>query len=312
MNVENLLIDYLEFCEIDKNLSQDTIKMYHYYLNDFLAFSKSHLEKPVVSVKDISLELIQKYRINLNRRISAKSHESLKRNTQKTFLVAIRAFLKYLIVKRSLDTVAPAQIDLGKDEARVPKYLNGEQLERIMDVQNLDKRSGVRDRAILEVLFSTGLRVSELVKLNRDSINVETREFAVVGKGRKLRTVYLSQEAIKWLDKYFQTRNDDFKPLFLRYSGRKMKTEDVDGASLRLTVRSVQRLVKKYALKSGISVDATPHSLRHSMATNLLLNGADLRSVQELLGHTNVSTTQIYTHITNKRLKDVHDLYLKK
>lgn len=310
--LNSLITDYLEFCEIDKNLSQSTIKMYDFYLKDFLDFLKSHLNSESPSAGDLNLDNIQKYRINLNRRISYKSNETFKKNTQKTFMVSLRAFLRYLIVKKGLQTVAPEQIDLGKSEARVPKFLNNEQLERIMSVQNLDKRSGVRDRAILEVLFSTGLRVSELVKLNRDDINYDTREFSVVGKGRKLRTVYLSDEALNWLERYLSTRSDKFLPLFLRYSGKKMSIDDPDGQSLRLTVRSVQRLVKKYVGRSGVGVDATPHSLRHSMATTLLMNGADLRSVQELLGHSNVSTTQIYTHVTNRRLKEVHDKFLRK
>lgn len=309
MSLESLIVDYLEYCEVDKNLSQSTIKMYHYYLNDFLAWLKSFSGKQEVSEDDLKLDSIHKYRVDLNRRISIKSNESYKRNTQKTFLVALRAFLKYLIVKKNLNVIAPEQIDLGKAEARVPKFLNDEQLERIMSVQNLDKRSGVRDRAILEMLFSTGLRVSELAKLNRDDLNLETREFSVVGKGRKVRTVYISPAAAEWIGRYLQTRTDDFKPLFLRYSGKSMEVEDVDGESLRLTVRSVQRLMKKYVMRAGISVEATPHSLRHSMATNLLANGADLRSVQELLGHSNVSTTQIYTHVTNRRLKEVHDKF---
>ncbi|OGC49785.1 hypothetical protein A2716_00270 [candidate division WWE3 bacterium RIFCSPHIGHO2_01_FULL_40_23] len=312
MGLDKLIIDYLEYCEVDKNLSQGTIKMYHFYLNDFLNWSKQFLRRDVVNVKDVTLDLIQKYRVNLNRRISGKSRESFKRNTQKTFLIALRAFLRYLIIKKGLDVPAPEQIDLGKSEERIPKFLNDEQLDRIMSVQNLDKRSGIRDKAILEMLFSTGLRVSELVKLNRDDINFNTREFSIVGKGRKVRTVYLSETAASWLLRYLDTRRDEFSPLFLRYSGRQMDSDDLDGESLRLTARSVQRLVKKYVLRAGISVDATPHSLRHTMATTLLANGADLRSVQEILGHSNVSTTQIYTHVTNRRLKEVHDKFLKR
>ncbi|MBI4091481.1 tyrosine-type recombinase/integrase [candidate division WWE3 bacterium] len=312
MSLEKLLIDYLEFCEIEKNLSQSTIKMYHFYLNDFLSWARRRLEKNEILKEDVTPELIHKYRVDLNRRISSKSREGFKRNTQKTFLVALRAFLKYLITKRNLEVVPPEKIDLGKSEPRIPKFLDNEQLDRILSVQNLDKRSGVRDRAILEVLFSTGLRVSELVKLDRDQINMVSREFGVMGKGRKVRTVFLSDSAVYWLERYLVTRSDKFTPLFLRYSGRKMRIDDVDGESLRLTQRSVQRLVKKYVLRSGISVDATPHSLRHSMATSLLANGADLRSVQEILGHSSVSTTQIYTHVTNKRLKEVHEKFLKK
>jgi len=311
LNLDELLIRYLEYCEIEKNLSQSTIKMYHYYLSDFIGWASNYLgsEKPAVS--DLSYELIKKYRLALNRRISSKSQESYKKSTQKTFLIAIRAFLKYLIVEEDIDIISPDQILLGKSEDRVPKVLNEEQMEQLFSVQNLSKKSGIRDRAILETLFSTGLRVSELISLDVSDINLQSGEFTVVGKGRKVRTVYLSDAAKHWLKRYLSTRNDDFSPLFLRYSGKKMDEGDFEGESLRLTVRSVQRLVKKYILRSGIAVDATPHTLRHTFATGLLREGADLRSVQELLGHSNVSTTQIYTHITSQRLKDAHRKYHK-
>jgi site-specific recombinase XerD len=285
--------------------------MYHFYLSDFLGFSQEFLGKEEVTETDLDSELIKKYRLELNRRLSSKSQQEYKKSTQKTFLVALRAFLKYLIVEENLDVFPPEQIILGRAEARVPKVLNEEQLERLFDVQNLNKKSGIRDRAILEVLFSTGLRVSELVKLDVNDINLKTGEFAVVGKGRKVRTVYLGDSAKEWIRRYLSTRHDEFAPLFLRYSGKKMDEGDIDGESLRLTARSVQRLVKKYTLRAGIAVDATPHTLRHTFATGLLREGADLRSVQELLGHSNVSTTQIYTHITSKQLKDVHKKFHK-
>lgn len=309
--LDKLLIKYLEFCEIEKNLSQSTIKMYHFYLSDFLNFARETLGKDSVGPSDLDSDLIKKYRLALNRRLSMKSHEEYKKSTQKTFLVALRAFLKYLIVEEGLDVVPPEKIILGKAEARVPKVLNEDQLEQLFAVQNLNKKSGVRDRAILELLFSSGLRVSELVKLNADDLNLKTGEFTVVGKGRKVRTVYLSEAATNWLRRYLSTRADEFIPLFLRYSGKKMDDDDIDGESLRLTARSVQRLLKKYVTRAGLSVDATPHTLRHTFATGLLREGADLRSVQELLGHSNVSTTQIYTHITSKQLKDVHQKFHK-
>lgn len=305
-NFDDTLLKYLEYCEIERNLSQNTIKMYHFYLTDFSTWAKEFLKKDAFTLKDIDEELIKKYRINLNRRISSKSNMEFKRSTQKTFLVALRALLKYLVVEEGLDIISPEQIILGKAEDRVPKVLNTDQLRKMFEVQNLDRKSGVRDRAILETFYSTGLRVSELVALNRDAINLNTGEFTVIGKGRKARIVYLSPEAIKWLKKYLAARADPFIPLFIRYSGKKMQENDFDGESLRLTPRSVQRLVKKYVRRSGLSVDATPHTLRHTYATGLLSKGADLRSVQELLGHSNVSTTQIYTHVTNPQLKDVH------
>jgi site-specific recombinase XerD len=311
MNLHRHLINYLEHCEIEKNLSPNTIKMYNFYLTDFIEWCQSYLGKDEIDVEDASHELVRKYRLDLNRRISYKTNEEIKKSTQKTFLVALRAFLKYLVVEEGLNALSPDKILLGKPDPQIPKVLDAEQLERLFAVQDLNKRSGMRDRAILEVLFSTGLRVSELVALNIEDINLNTGEFAVVGKGRKIRTVYLGGSSKEWLRRYIGTRRDSFKPLFLRYSGKKMDTDDVDGDTLRLTVRSVQRLVKKYVLRAGISTDATPHTLRHTFATGLLREGADLRSVQELLGHSNVATTQIYTHVTNKQLKDVHKKFHK-
>lgn len=310
-DMQKLLIRYLEHCEVEKNLSQSTIKMYHFYLTDFLGWVGSNLSTNVVAPLDLTDELVRKYRVDLNRRISTKSNLEFKRSTQKTFLVAIRAFLKYLIVEEKLNVLPPDQIILGKSDERIPKVLDDEHMKILFSMQDLNRRSGIRDHAILEMLFSTGLRVSELVKLNRDDVNLESGEFSVLGKGRKVRTVYLSDSAKSWILRYLSTRNDIFKPLFLRYSGKKMEEADLEGESLRLTVRSIQRMIKKYIQRAGISVDATPHTLRHTFATGLLREGADLRSVQELLGHSNVSTTQIYTHLTNKQLKDVHKKFHK-
>jgi site-specific recombinase XerD len=285
--------------------------MYHFYLTDFAQWSKNFLKKDTFTIGDINDDIVREYRINLNRRISSKSNLEFKRSTQKTFLVALRAFLKYLVVEKSIEILPPEKVILGKSEDRVPKVLNAQQIKKLFEVQNLDKKSGIRDKAIIETLYSTGLRVSELVALNRDEINLDTGEFTVVGKGRKARTVYLSPEAIKWLKRYLSARADPFVPLFIRYSGKKMQENDFDGESLRISPRSVQRLIKKYVKRAGISVDATPHTLRHTYATGLLSEGADLREVQELLGHSNVSTTQIYTHVTNKQLRDVHRKYHK-
>ncbi len=309
--LDEVIIQYLEHCEIEKNLSQSSIKMYDFYLKDFEEWTKDHLSKDKIILRDINSELIKKYRVFLNRRLSSKSHKEFKKSTQQTFLVALRAFLKYLVVEEELEIIPPEQITLGKVTDRVPKVLTDEQLARLFEVQNLNRMSGLRDRTILETFFSTGLRVSELVALNVDAVNLKSGEFTVVGKGRKVRTVYLSESAKKWLSRYLATRRDSFKPLFIRYAGRKMKENDFEGESLRITPRSIQRLLKKYTNRAGIAVDATPHTLRHTFATGLLKEGADLRSVQELLGHSNVSTTQIYTHVTNKQLKDTHKKYHK-
>lgn len=311
MSLNKLLTDYLEYLEVERNLSQGTIKMYDYYLNDFLQFMTDFAGKSP-ALADLTLPAIRKYRLRINRRISQKSQESLKKSYQKNFLVALRSFLKYLVAERELTTVPPDRVALGKEDERMPKFLEADEVQRLLSVTNPNKLSGIRDAAILELLFSTGMRVSELTRRNRDDFTpqvLENGEFPVVGKGRKIRTVFLSERAIKTLNRYLATRQDDFKPLFLRYSGKKTDEDDPEGESLRLTDRSVQRLVKRYAIKAGIAVDATPHTLRHSFATDLLLAGADLRSVQELLGHANVATTQIYTHITNTRLREVHRKY---
>ena len=312
--LSSLKTEFLEHCEIEKNLSQYTIKMYDYCLTDFYEFAKKYFNKEDVDINEIDLETVKSYRIDLNRRISSKSRESFKVSTQNEFLVALRSFLKFLVVEKNIRTVEIEKLHLAKPEARVPKFLNEDQLNRFLNVQNIERKSGVRDRAILEILFSTGLRVGELVKLNVEDVKnaFESKEFNVVGKGRKVRTVYLSDSATSWLRKYLSLRKDNYRPLFLRYSGKLPELNDPDGESFRLTARSIQRLVKKYALKAGISIDATPHTLRHTFATDLLTKGADLRSVQELLGHSNIQTTQIYTHLTNPQLKEVFEKFHKK
>lgn len=286
-------------------MAQGTIKMYHFYLSDFLR----HLNKPEAGIEALSEDAIHNYRLDLSRRLSSKSAETIKKNTQKGFLVALRAFLKYLLITKNLKVLSPEKVILGKAEPSIPKFLNNEQLDRLLSVQNLDRKSGLRDKAILEVLFSTGLRVSELTHLNRESINFESKEFSVIGKGRKVRTVYLSDASVGSLKRYLATRKDEFKPLFVRYSGKTMEVGDSDGESARLSVRSVERMLQKYVGRAGISIDATPHTLRHTFATDLLSHGADLRSVQEMLGHSSLSTTQIYTHVTNLQLKNVHEKF---
>jgi len=309
--ISGLRVDFLEYCEIEKNLAGSTVKMYDFYLSKFIEWlneNKISISKP----SDITEDIIRKYRIYLNRKTSKTSGEILRKRSQKTHLVTLRAFLKYLGAVKDFEVVSPDKIILGKAEASEPKFLTESQLDAVLTGPDITTIIGLRDRAIMELLFSTGLRVSELTSLNRDHINLETNEFTVVGKGRKVRVVYMTDRAKDWLSKYLDTRVDKFNPLFIRYSGAKpdMESYENDGENLRLTARSVQRLIKKYSLMAGVTVDVTPHVFRHSMATTLLKNGADLRSVQELLGHSNVSTTQIYTHITNKQLKDVHKKFM--
>lgn len=319
MNLEQMIRDFLEYLEIERNVSKLTIRNYRHYLERFLGFlAASPLSSGMKTVKtlrqsseqltpsDITSESIRQYRLYLSRYVDEHGI-SLKRVTQNYHLIAIRSFLKYLL-KRDIPVITPDKIDLPKAESRSIKFLEREAVDRLLSMPELSKKEGKRDKAILEVLFSTGLRVSELVSLNRDQINIERREFGVTGKGRRQRIVFLSDTAAEWLDRYLKERTDDCKALFIRYSG---KTPD-DADALRLTSRSVQRLVEKYVKKARLPVKITPHGLRHSFATDLLHGGADLRAIQEMLGHKNVSTTQIYTHITNPQLREVHERFHRK
>lgn len=308
----NHILDFLEYCELDQNLSQNTIKAYAYLLRHFEAFAKRDLGRDV-KLSDLTPEFVRRYRLYLSRVKSDKTRFGLKKTTQRNFVVVLRSLVKFL-EKQGEDVVASTQLELGKAEARSLKFLEEKQLRQLMSACETKTLTGLRDRAILEMLFSTGLRVAELVSLNRDQIDFRTREFSVVGKGRRSRLVFLDDEAAMVLSRYLKKRQDSFKPLFVRSKGPKGvdSLEDPDGENYRLSIRGVQRLVEKYVKKSGISVAATPHTLRHSFATDLLRSGADIRSVQELLGHKNIATTQIYTHVTNPQLKEVHRKFHRK
>jgi len=300
MKISKLITDFLEYLEIEKNASQLTIRNYDHYLQRFLAFVSD------IDPKDINLDLVRKYRVFLARYVDEKTGLSLKRVTQNYFIIALRAFLRYL-AKIDVETLAAEKIELGDQEARPIKVLDDEQLDRLLSAPEVSSIEGLRDKALLETLFSTGLRVSELAKLDRDQINLDKGEFGIIGKGRKERVVFLSDAAKEWLGKYFSHRKDMYKPVFIRYSGKEDPSRG--GERMRLSVRSIERTLEKYVKKAKIPVKATPHTLRHSFATDLLINGADIRSVQEMLGHANISTTQIYTHITNRQLKEVHKAF---
>lgn len=293
MTISALITDFLEYLELERNASQLTIRNYDHYLKRFLEFAND------IEPKDIDLGLIRKYRLFLSRK-------PLKRVTQNYFMIALRAFLKYL-ARQDISTLSPEKVELGEQEPRPLKILDDSQLQQLLDAPQTAKKDGLRDRAILETLFSTGLRVSELASLNRDTINLNRREFGIIGKGGKERVVFLSDSACAWLTKYLNFRKDSFKPLFIRFQGRIDPTDG--GVAMRITPRSIERIIEKYVKKVGLPVKATPHTLRHSFATDLLINGADIRSVQEMLGHSNISTTQIYTHITNKQLREVHQAF---
>jgi len=249
--------------------------------------------------RELTLEEVRKFRLFLARR-------ELKSVTQGYYVIAIRSFLKWCI-KNDIKCLAPEKLEVPKVTEHSLKFLDGDQINRLLNQPTLSTKTGLRDKAILELLFSTGLRVSELVNLNREQINLKTREFGVVGKGGKARVVFISKQSAEYIARYLRSRTDKIKPLFIRIGGKKeISSSDEE---MRLTARSIQRLVKHYVILAKIPVMATPHTLRHSMATDLLKSGADIRSVQEILGHRNIATTQIYTHVTDARLREVHDKF---
>ncbi|KKQ24827.1 MAG: Tyrosine recombinase XerC [Candidatus Roizmanbacteria bacterium GW2011_GWC2_37_13] len=307
MEINEAVLRFLEYCELDRNLSLKTVRMYGYYLNFFKQWLLQSHKAEKFQVEKIDDNTIRNFRLFISHSYKNPYKGSLKRQTQNYFLVALRSFFRYLI-RQKLSVLSPEMIELGKSRDRNIKFLQPIELEKLFRSVDTKDKSGLRDRAILEVLFSTGLRVSELVSLNREQINMDAGEFGVIGKGGKARVVFLSKHAKDWLQKYSGTRNDPYQPLFIRYSGPKIKNS-LTNEGLRLSVRSVERMIDKYRKKSGLLFRIGPHILRHSFATDLLEHGADLRSVQEMLGHKNIATTQIYTHVTNVRLKEVHEKF---
>lgn len=305
MGLKEAILRFLEYCELDRNLSIRTVRMYGYYLEFFEGWMIQ--QKNTASVEEINDETIRNFRLYLSHTYKNPHKGYLSRQSQGYFLIALRSFFKFLI-KQKLKVIAPEMIELGKQKEREIKFLLPEELKRIFDSVDTTEESGLRDRAILEVLFSTGLRVSELTSLNKEDINIERGEFSVLGKGRKVRVVFLSDNAKKRLSEYLEKRSDPYSPLFIRYSGPKPE-EGLTPEKMRLSVRSVERLVDKYRKQAGIVKHFSPHALRHSFATDLLQHGADLRSVQEMLGHKNVATTQVYTHVTNPRLREIHQKF---
>jgi integrase/recombinase XerD len=299
MQFANAKTNFLEYLEIEQNRSQKTIANYDHYLTRLIDFTGE------ISVADIDTELVRKWRLWLAR-LGTNSSDELQKVTQNYHLIALRAFLRYC-AKTGVSALAPDKIELAKTQKKQVTWLNTDEMERLFRQPKVNSLPGLRDRAILELLFSTGLRVSELVGLDRDNLNLKRREFMVRGKGQKDRPIFISPEAAIWLERYIEKRQDNTRPLFVRYSGSKQV--DLSGNFHRLTARSVQRMVSRYALLAGITKHVSPHTLRHSFATDLLMNGADLRSVQAMLGHSNISTTQIYTHVTDPHLKQVHEKF---
>jgi site-specific recombinase XerD len=301
-NITDLKTEFLQYVEIEKGRSLSTVRNYDHYISVFLEHTK------VKSPKDITDSVLREYRLWLNRQQTVKVKgalpTSIKKRTQNYYLIALRSFLKYL-AKRSIEVIPPERIELAKVAERSIDLINIEELNDLLKSPDTSTLQGLRDRAMMELLFSTGLRVSELCSLPRD-INLKLDEFSIRGKGEKVRVVFLSENAKKWVNEYLKKRKDMDDALFVQIADKKKRN------TLRLTPRSVERIIKFYAIKAGISKKVTPHVIRHSFATDLLRNGADLRSVQMLLGHANIGTTQIYTHITDSELKKVHQKFHRK
>jgi site-specific recombinase XerD len=310
--MKELLQRFLEYCEIEKNRSKLTLRNYDHYLNRFVEFAKEH---GVTKPEAITLELVRQYRLHINR-LTDKEGKNLKQITQNYHIIALRAFLKYL-QKYDYKTLPPEKLELAKAPSHMVEFLEPEDVDRLIKATDGEKEEilRLRDHAILETLFSTGLRVSELCSLKKEQVNLQRNEFSVRGKGDKLRLIFLSPAANKALQSYLKFRKDNSKFLFIAHKQiGKGNTVEKDMQSFSkdatgLTPRTVQRIVKKYAMIAGITKPITPHTLRHSFATDLLQNGADIRSVQSMLGHSSITTTQIYTHVTNQQLREVHEKF---
>lgn len=299
MFTSELILDFIESLEVEGGRSAKTAENYKLYLERFVEFSDD------IEVGKITTETIRKYRLWLNRHKNEHGDE-LATITQSYHLIALRGFLKYLS-ERNIPALSPEKIHLPKVSRKQVSFLHYDEVSRLLDAVDTSDESGLRDRAILDLLFSSGLRVSELVNLDRGHVNTKRREFMVRGKGQKDRPVFISQTAADRLDEYLAARRDNLPPLFLSYSRNNVSSQS--GDFRRLTARSIQRMITKYARLAGITKHVSPHTMRHSFATDLLMNGADLRSVQSMLGHSNISTTQVYTHVTDEHLREIHEKF---
>lgn len=303
-NINKLIKEFKEYLEIEKNCAIRTVQNYEFYLNRFLDFTN------IKTCEQISIKNIKEFRLWLNRQKNPQG-KIIKKKTQNHYLIALRTFLKYLI-KQDIKSISPEKIELSKTEERIVEFLDQNDLEKFLNAPlnvkiTTQKIIRKRDKAILDLFFSTGLRVSELANLQRDRLNLKKDEFTIRGKGDKPRLVFLSNNAKKHLKNYLDSRTDISLFLFIRHD--KASRQNKNKKEKPLSPRSIERMVKKYAKAIGITKNVTPHTLRHSFATDLLSNGADIRSVQSMLGHSSITTTQIYTHITNKQLKETYQKF---
>lgn len=298
--INSLINDFLEYMEVEKGRSVLTVKNYDQYLRVFAHFVK---EQKIESIEKIDLDLIRKFRLALNR-------TNISKNTQNYYLIALRTFLTFLQNRKNMSVLAAEKIELAKTSPKKIVFLTDDELDELLRQPDLKTIQGVRDKAILDLFFSTGLRVSELCRLKKDDINFKKPEFGVKGKGGKIRVVFLDDEAKSSLQKYLNVRTDKSDYLFISYGHTsKFEVGNENCENKGITPRSVQRMIRKYTKAAGITKEITPHSLRHTFATDLLFSGSDLRAVQSLLGHENIATTQIYTHVTDKNLYEVHQAF---
>lgn len=303
-----LVLPFLEYCEVEKGLSNNTQRNYEQYLKLFIGWLEKTKQLSLLP-HQLTAKHIWDYRLYLARTYKTPSGEYLGKKSQNYYLIALRALLNYL-ADRDIETLSSSKIKLAKQNAdHLISFLEVRDIEKMLAVPDVSTPAGLRDRAIMELFFSSGMRISELISLDVDQLsmlddksNTRTYELSIVGKGKYVRAIFVSPRAAVWLKAYLVNRRDVFKPLFINLRSR-------DEDAKRLTARSIQAMISRCAILAGLSKKVTPHTLRHSYATDLLTHGADLRSVQELLGHKNVATTQIYTHVTNKRLRDIHEKF---
>ena len=301
MTITKTIVDFLEYMEIERGRAIASVKNYDHYLRVFAGFAK---EKGVEDPTKIDQNLVRQFRLDLNRK------SLVGKNTQNYYLIALRSYLKYLS-RSGIKTLDANQIELAKSSERQITFLTDKELENLLSQPDSSTIQGIRDKALLNLLFSTGLRVSEASNLKKDQINLEKKEFSIKGKGGKIRVVFMDDQSKDAIKKYLAARTDDSEYLFLSYghTNKQASSGKLLAFSQPMTPRSIQRMIHKYALQAGITKDVTPHTMRHSFATDLLMNGADLRAVQSLLGHSSVTTTQIYTHVTDQHLQDVHEAF---